>query len=612
VAWRRDAWPAPVVVAIGLTAAAVFFGGGAGRGALPWIGGAAVVGAALFVALHGLPRGWHAVVPLAALALWCALSIVWSDAPDRSWEYANRTLVYAAFAVVGLFVAPRTRELALGLAAVLGAVAAWSLAGKVVPALYGDYGRVARLRAPVGIWNQLALLGDYALPLALWLAWSRRVAGALLAYAWLVAIVLTYSRGGVLVAVAVVVAWIALSRRWLEAAATLVAAGVPAAAVVGVALLLPGVTDDARSHATRVGDGVRFGLALAVGAAVVVLLARVRLPAPTPRLRRGAIAAAGAVAVLVVIAFALRAPALWRDFTSTTATQLPNSSQRFTAAGSNHRWVWWQQAWDGWQEGELEGTGAGSFALTNLRYRTTYLDQALEPHSLPLQFLSETGLVGLALLAAAIGTLIVAGGRRREHELALSFLLPALALHGLLEIDWDFVAVAAPAFVAAGALAATPGGERARPSPFVAIASAGVALAVASSLVLPWLGDRWSREAEDAALSGRPAHAVKLARRARDVDPLSIAPLFAQGLAEQARGNVVAAAAAYERATEIQPRNPQPWLWLGRLELDAGCPRRALPHLERYVTLDPQARPEAGADDYRRALALVNSGTPRC
>src|SRR4051812_19936450 len=216
---RRERPPAPLLIALALAAAAVFFGGGAATGTLPWIGGAAVVAVAVLVATRGLPPGWQAVAPLVALAVWCAVSVAWSDLGDRSWDYANRTLVYAAFAALGLFLAARTRELAIGLAAVLGAVVVWSLAGKALPWLYDDYGRIARLRAPVGIWNQLALLGDYALPLALWLSWRRRVLGTLLVYGWLVAIVLTYSRGGVLVAVAVVVAWIVLSRRWVEAGA---------------------------------------------------------------------------------------------------------------------------------------------------------------------------------------------------------------------------------------------------------------------------------------------------------------------------------------------------------------------------------------------------------
>src|SRR5207245_11089425 len=112
----------------------------------------------------------------------------------RSWDYADRGLVYLLFALLGLWLAGRTRELALGLCALLGLVAVWALASKVLPPLY-DYGPpgATRLRAPVGLWNQLALLGAIALPLALWL---RRTAGTLLAYGWLVALVLTYSRGG--------------------------------------------------------------------------------------------------------------------------------------------------------------------------------------------------------------------------------------------------------------------------------------------------------------------------------------------------------------------------------------------------------------------------------
>src|SRR5215217_5246624 len=307
---RRERPPAPLLLALALVAAAAFFGGGAATGTLPWVGGAAVLAVAALVATRGLPLGWPALVPLVALALWCALSIGWSDLGDRSWDYGNRTLVYAAFAALGLFLADRTRELAAGLAAVLGAVVVWSLAGKALPWLYDDYGRIARLRAPVGIWNQLALLGDYALPLALWLAWSRRVAGALLAYGWLVAIVLTYSRGGVLVAVAVVVAWIVLSRRWLEAAATLVAAGLPAAAVVGAALLLPGVTDDGQAHATRVGDGAIFAVVLLVGAAVAAVAARVPLPEPSRALRRAAVGLAVACGAVAIVAVAVRAPSL--------------------------------------------------------------------------------------------------------------------------------------------------------------------------------------------------------------------------------------------------------------------------------------------------------------
>ena len=71
--------------------------------------------------------------------------------------------------------------------------------------------------------------------------------------------------------------------------------------------------------------------------------------------------------------------------------------------------MWWKQAWSGWEDHPVAGTGAGSFNFTNLRYRTTSVDSTTEPHSLPVQFLSETGVVGLLLfVVAALG---LVGGR---------------------------------------------------------------------------------------------------------------------------------------------------------------------------------------------------------
>src|SRR5437868_2673388 len=238
----------PLGPALALVAAILFFGGSAGSGSLPWIGGAAIVLVAVLAASYTVPRGSFALAPLAALVAWCAASIAWSIEPDRSWEYANRGAVYLAFALVGTYLGGRTRELALGLAALLGAVCVWALAAKALPFLYADYGRIARLRSPVGYWNALALLGDVALPLGLWLAGRRRTAGTLLVYGWIVALALTYSRGGVAVAVVVVAAWIVLSGTWIASTTTLFSAGVPAAAVIGTALALDGVTSDGQSH----------------------------------------------------------------------------------------------------------------------------------------------------------------------------------------------------------------------------------------------------------------------------------------------------------------------------------------------------------------------------
>ena len=280
---------------------ALFFGGGSGDSSLPWLGGAAIVVALVFAATRPLPGGLLPFAPLAALAVWSALSVAWSIEPDRSWAYANRGLVYLAFALVGAFAADRIRELMFGVAAILGAVCVWSLAGKVLPWLYDDYERIARLRAPIGYWNALALLGAIALPIGLCLATRRRVPGALLVYGWIVVIALTFSRGGAIVAVLVVAAWMVLSRAWAEALATLVAAGVPAAVVIAVGFSLAGVTSDGQSHSTRVRDGVVFGVALLAGAGVAALLARVPPPEPVAAVRRAALALLAVIAAAAIV-----------------------------------------------------------------------------------------------------------------------------------------------------------------------------------------------------------------------------------------------------------------------------------------------------------------------
>ncbi|MFL5927495.1 MAG: O-antigen ligase family protein [Gaiellaceae bacterium] len=581
----------PLAASLLLVGLALFFGGGPRYGSVPWLGAGALAAIVVLLAAVGVPGGWPRLVPLALLAVWLALSISWSALPDRSWDYANRTFVYALFAALGLWVSARTRELALGLMALFGALVVWSLLGKVLPFVY-DYGslQVGRLRGPIGLWNQLALACVFALPLALW---RRRLEGALLAYAAMVALLLTYSRGGLITAFVVVGAWLVLDENTTESATTLVAAAVPAAVVVGIAFALPGVTGDAQPSHVRWRDGLIFGALLVAGAVAAALLRRV----PLPPLSRRAVVAAGIV-VLLALAVVLVVK-------GGGSGAVGNSSGRLGSTSSNFRLTWWKQALQGWQHDPVAGTGAGSFHVTNVRYRTSFLDFTTEPHDLPLQFLSEAGIVGLALLAVAMALLYP--GRRRGHELALALMLPAYLVHSLLDIDWDFVAVSAPAFLAAGALV----GRRPvrRVSPFAVLAAAGTSLLVFVVLLLPWLGERWS---DDATFTASPARSIELAKRARSVDPLLVEPLWALALAEDERNDVARSLAYYEDATRVQPENAQTWLAAGRYALEIGCARRALQHFYRFNALDKYARPSDGPDDYQRALRLVNTGKPRC
>jgi O-antigen ligase len=582
----------PLAASLLLVGLALFFGGGPESGSLAWLGGGVLLAVVALIATQGLPPGWPWLAPLAALATWLALSISWSALPDRSWDYANRTLVYLLFALLGLWLAGRTRALALGLMALFGAVLAWSLLGKVLPVVY-DYGppEVGRLRGPIGLWNQLALVAAFALPLALW---RRRLEGALLAYVAIVALLLTYSRGGLITALVVVAAWLALDDDRLESTRTLLAAAVPAAIVVGIAFALPGVTGDGESSHTRWRDGLIFGALLIVGAIAATMLRRV----PLPRVPRRVLLGVGAAVIVVLVAVAV--------VRGGGSGAIGNSGGRLADTSSNFRFTWWGQAVRGWEHDKLLGTGAGTFHVTNLRYRDSYLDYTTEPHNLPLQFLTEVGIVGLALFLLAAVALLRGSYRRRAHELALALVLPAYLVHSLVDIDWDFVAVSAPAFLAAGALAG--GLPVRRVSPFASLAAAGVALLGFVVLLLPWLGERWSAEATVAP----PARAVKLAERARSVDPLLVEPLWALAFAAELRGDLPTAFAYYEEATRKQPKNADTWLFAGQFAFTHGCMRAAYDNLERFTELDNKARPSRGGDAYNAALKIVNSGKAKC
>ena len=198
-------------------------------------------------------------------------SISWSAEPDRSWDYANRTLVYLAFALVGAFLGADPRRLLYGFSILLGAVCVWSLARE--GAARGCTRTTAAspacaARSATGTRSRCSATSRCRSASA-----SRRGCGGpgtLLVYGWIVVIGLTYSRGGVLVAVVVVALWMWLSHAWIESLSTLVAAGLPAAGALAVAFALPGLTSDGQTHDARVHAGIVFGVVLAVDALIAV------------------------------------------------------------------------------------------------------------------------------------------------------------------------------------------------------------------------------------------------------------------------------------------------------------------------------------------------------
>ena len=181
------------------------------------------------------------------------------------------------------------RTLALLLSAGVGVVLVWALLGKAIPALGpDDAGRVARLKGSIGYWNALALLGDAALGLGIWLATSvrdrfGRPAGAALVYAATMVILLTQSRSGVIAGVIVIALSLRLTERRVEAALLVLLAAGPALVVVGWAFTRPALVEDGAARADRVSDGAVFGVLTLAGAAAAVALVLLVPVAPACR-----------------------------------------------------------------------------------------------------------------------------------------------------------------------------------------------------------------------------------------------------------------------------------------------------------------------------------------
>jgi len=592
------------------------FSAGSSGGRLTWIGLAAIclAAAAGAAALFGLPRpalsreALVALGSLLALVAWSGISVVWSIEPDRSWAYLNRGLVYFALLAFGLWLGPWLREWAFLLAGVLALPLGWALLGKAIPAL-GASGRIGRLSSPIGYWNALGLLFAMALPLALWLAARRehphwlRSAGVVYLYALIVGLLMTYSRGGVLAAGVSAALWIALGSPRIESAAALLLGGGAGLGVAAWAFTRPGLSSDNQPDSVRVHDGAWFAVVFVLGAIAVAALAYLgslseeRRPLTDARRRaveRLALGVLVAVVAVGVVALVVEAkPEGWfRDFTAQpTNAALQGGPEHLVNASSSSRWLWWKEAWRAWEKQPWRGTGAGTFELTHRLLRTNTI-VVTEPHNVPLQFLTETGLVGFVLVllgvgAAAVGVVKRLRPARDPAVVALAVLCVAYVLHTLVDFDWDFVAVSAPFLLTLGALL---GGPAVRDEPRVVWSPlpVAVAAALALSLLTPWFAQRDTDSAQAAIFDGRPLVALRDARNARSLNPLALDPLLAEAAALEQLGDVQGARSVYIDAVELQPLNWRGWFELGRFEEGQQDWPRALPALRRAVDLDPQ------------------------
>jgi O-antigen ligase len=545
------------------------------------------------------------VAALLALALWVALTVSWSAVPTLAREEALLTGFYAVVFALPLVTLRSATERAAAAAVVTGLLVALILAAAVELQVAGapeelfDSGRlffpVSYPNAQAAIclvafWPAVALAARPSFP-AVARALAVGGATALLA-GWLLA----QSKGGAVALAVSAIVFFAVCPQRLRALVPAAIAGALAALASGP-LTEPYRADSGELVGAIQDAGATLLLAFAAAAVLGLLYALADRYVDVPaRLHRVL-----GIAVLVALAAALGAgaavfydrvddPRDWASDRWASFKRLPEEQTGTThllSLGSN-RYDFWRVALGELREHPIGGIGARGFAPAYLLERRSEETPA-RAHSLEVDALSETGIVGGVLLAVALG-LPLAAVARRSHRSLLAAGLLAAGVYWLVHVSgdwiWTFPAVTVPLFLFLG-IGASGDGER--PLDGRAGLAAGIGAAALAVLVLvpPWLSSRFVERAY-----ASPADASSPLRWARRLDPLSTAPLLAE--ADLARG--AAAIPPLERAVEKEPRRVDLRLRLGLAYLDAG--RRAEARRELVVA----ARLFPGDPEVGRAL----------
>src|ERR1044072_3314812 len=332
------------------------------------------------------PVYW-AVGLIGGLSLLCAMSSLWSGSAELSVVEADRVLVYLGFFLAAFLIAQtekRRQRFAEGLGISLALVALLALTSRLLPNFLevGDsFLTTARLAYPLGYWNANGAAFGIAVALLLWR--SRRA--TLTGLRWfsiaalpavLLALYLTYSRGG-LPALAIPVAVpISLSRDRLWLLAPL-AIGVLGALPPVLAVQARRSLADNLGNQAAVDQGVTVLLILLAGVALALALfaglrwaerregrltGRALELSRNPTLLKGLAAAVAVIAIGVAIAIGGRA---WDQFSSSDV-QFPNRpEQHFSDFRGAGRSDFFRVAIDAAEDKPALGIGSGHYEFSS-------------------------------------------------------------------------------------------------------------------------------------------------------------------------------------------------------------------------------------------------------
>jgi O-antigen ligase/polysaccharide polymerase Wzy-like membrane protein len=432
---------------------------------------------------------------LMLFAAWTLLSASWSDSSSRAMVEFDQVVLYLlALVTFGSFArdagmadaAGFGRWLLRGVAVAMVAICTAALITKTLPNVWSAPPAVGRERLayPIGYWNALGLTASLALVLCLHLASSAReprvvrvvaaaacpVVGATLLF--------TFSRGPMAAGAVGLLAYAILGRPRLLLTGLLATVPATAAAIVIayradlLAKFVPGKGQQFSDAALVQGHHVARDVALcAAGAALVRGVGAFTVDRPLERIRlsrgmrRGLAAAAAALAlagVAVGVAAATRGDWLDRQYQRLVhdpVLQTGDYRDRLFNPGLS-RTDRWDVARHAFADEPLIGHGAGTYQLLWERSRPN-TSPTSHAHSLYLEVPAELGVVGAALLAVVLLTIVgglavrLRGNARSLHAAMLAAVLTWM-IHAGVDWDWEIPSVTLWLFAVGGAALAAP------------------------------------------------------------------------------------------------------------------------------------------------------------
>ncbi len=309
-----------------------------------------------------------------------------------------------------------------------------------------------------------------------------------------------------------------------------------------------------------------------------------------------------ALIAVVAIGIASDHHRLWEQFKQPNPPVAGNQYFRLLSVAGSHRYQYWQAAIHAFNTDPWKGIGPGTFQFYWSQHNSL-AEFVRNAHSLWIETLAETGIIGLALLGGLFGFTLIAGAVRAlrrgaplQSRLVVATAVSATAAFcAAAAFDWVWQIGVVP-MIAMLLIAAALGGDgesERRPARRTGLV-ARVVLTVATvaglwAIVVPLAQTIEVRASQTAVAKGDYATALKDVATAQNIEPSAATPRLQRALILEQLGDISGASAAIAQAQAREPTNWRLWLVGSRIAIEARPAGAvgAAPNYRRARALDP-------------------------